>query len=157
MQSSAFRLLSAIVPLSLLAVLALLVGLTLRSQPTVTIQPTPTLPPTLTPTHTATPFQTLGADLLVPEGGYRFQPLLGYEVTIQGAAVALTQPFSPTNPADANPAGANPAGANTVTIGLDARTREVIGAGAGQPLADIVLQVAQPFIERTQALSLIHI
>lgn len=144
MQSSAFRILSAAITLVLIAALAALVLLTLRSQPTVTLQPAPTASPTRTPTVTATPFQTLGADLSVPEGGYRFQPLLGYAVTMQGAAVALTQALSATVPADA-------AAPSSATIGLEARPRDTIGIRPGQPLEAALMQVAQPFIDQTQA------
>ncbi|MBK8798364.1 MAG: hypothetical protein IPM07_19445 [Anaerolineales bacterium] len=145
MQSSAFRILSAIVTLLLIVTLAMLVALTLRSQPTVTIQPAPTSSPTLTPTNPATPFQTLGADLIVPEGGYRFQPLLGYGVTIQGAAVALTHMLS-----DAT--AANVAGSGQLsTIGLDARALDALGVRADLSLSALLMQVAQPFINQTQA------
>ncbi|MBE2238145.1 MAG: hypothetical protein IAE81_10165 [Caldilineaceae bacterium] len=145
MQSSAFRILSAIVTLLLIVTLAVLVALTLRSQPTVTIQPAPTSSPTLTPTNTATPFQTLGADLVVPEGGYRFQPLLGYGVTIQGAAVALTHLFSDTT-------AANISGSEQLsTIGLDARALDALGVRPDLSLSALLMQVAQPFINQTQA------
>ena len=144
MQSSAFRILSAAITLLLIAALAALILLTLRSQPTVTLQPAPTASPTRTPTVTATPFQTLGADLIVPEGGYRFQPLLGYAVTMQGAAVALTQALSATVPSDAE-------AASRATIGLEARPRDALGIRPGQPLEAALLQIAQPFIDETQA------
>jgi ligand-binding sensor domain-containing protein len=143
-QSSAFRILSAAITLLLIAALAALILLTLRSQPTVTLQPAPTASPTRTPTVTATPFQTLGADLIVPEGGYRFQPLLGYAVTMQGAAVALTQALSATVPSDAE-------AASRATIGLEARPRDALGIRPGQPLEAALLQIAQPFIDETQA------
>ncbi len=144
MQSSAFRILSAAITLLLIAALAALILLTLRSQPTVTLQLAPTASPTRTPTVTATPFQTLGADLIVPEGGYRFQPLLGYAVTMQGAAVALTQALSATVPSDAE-------AASRATIGLEARPRDALGIRPGQPLEAALLQIAQPFIDQTQA------
>ncbi len=140
MQSSAFRILSAVVTVLLSVALAGLILLTLRNQPTVTIQPAPTASPTQTPTVTATPFQTLGADLIVPEGGYRFRPLLGYAVTLQGAAVALTHALS-----DAA------ASVSTATIGLETRPQGVSGARPNQSLADVLMQVAQPFIDQTQA------
>ncbi|HHW84595.1 MAG TPA: hypothetical protein GX400_00110 [Chloroflexi bacterium] len=140
MQSSTFRVLSAVVTVVLIGALAALIQLTLRSQPTMTIQPAPTASPTATPTATATPFQTLGADLIVPEGGYRFQPLLGYAVTMQGAAVALSRPISAT------------AAITTVaTIGLEARPLAAFGVRPNQPLADVLMQVARPFIDQTQA------
>lgn len=140
MQSSTFRMLSAVVTVALLAALAVLIMLTLRNQPTVTIRPAPTasLPPTIT--ATATPFQTLGADLIAPDGGYRFQPLLGYAVTMQGAAVALTKPL--TNTA---------ASATSATIGLEVSAYDAFGVRPNQPLADVLMQVAQPFIDQTQA------
>lgn len=158
MQSSAFRILSAVITLLLIAALAALILLTLRSQPTVTLQPAPTASPTHTPTVTVTPFQTLGADLIVPEGGYRFQPLLGYAVTMQGAAVALTQPLSDTAATGTAATGtattdtaATDTAASSATIGLEARPRDVLGVHPDQPLADVLMQVAQPFIDQTQA------
>jgi hypothetical protein len=147
-QSSAFRILSAVITLLLIAALAALILLTLRSQPTVTLQPAPTASPTHTPTVTVTPFQTLGADLIVPEGGYRFQPLLGYAVTMQGAAVALTQPLSDTA---ATGTATTDTAASSATIGLEARPRDALGVHPDQPLADVLMQVAQPFIDQTQA------
>lgn len=150
MQSSVFRILSAVVTIALIVALAALILLTLRSQPTVTLQPAPTASPTATPTATATPFQTLGADLIVPEGGYRFQPLLGYAVTMQGAAVALSKSPSET-PDSASPDSASPDSAASTTIGLETRPPAALGVRPNQPLAEVLMQVAQPFIDQTQA------
>lgn len=140
MQSSAFRILSTVITIILIVALTGLILLTLRSQPTVTIQPAPTASPTRTPTATPTPFQTLGADLIVPDGGYRFQPLLGYAVTMQGAAVALTKSLSGTV-----------ASASSAMIGLEVRPQDAPGIRPNQPLTDVLMQVAQPFIDQTQA------
>jgi ligand-binding sensor domain-containing protein len=146
--SSAFRLLSVLITLSLIVALSALAVLTLRSQPTVTIQPIPTSTPTTPPTASATPFQTLGADLVVPQGGYRFQPLLGYEVTMQDATVALTRVFSPVQSEDAA-VGESMSPAST--IGLDTTTFSELGLRPNQPLAEVITQVAQPFISRANA------
>lgn len=145
MQSTAFRFVSVIVTLLLAAALAGLVALTLRSQPAITIEPLPTSTPTTTPTPTATPFETLGADLISLEGGYRFQPLLGYEVTMQGAAATLSRRLN-----DA-PAGETSNDVNASTIALDVFPLASIGLRREQPLEDAIMQIAQPFVSRTAA------
>ncbi len=146
-QSTAFRFVSVIVTLLLAAALVGLVVLTLRSQPAVTIEPLPTSTPTTVPTPTATPFETLGADLISLEGGYRFQPLLGYEVTMQGAATTLLRRLKDALDGEAN----NDVNPQASTIALDVFPLASIGLRREQPLEDAIMQIAQPFISRTAA------
>ena len=147
MQSSAFRIVSVIVTLLLVTALVGLVMLTLRSQPAVTIQPLPTATPTTVPTPTATPFETLGADLVSPEGGYRFQPMLGSDVTFQGAAVTLSRVLTDVvagATTDASPLLAS-------TIAFDTLPLASLGLRPNQPLAEAVTQIAQPFVNSAAA------
>lgn len=147
LQSTAFRLLSVIVTALLLVALAGLVMLTLRSQPAVTIRPAPTATSTTAPPPTATPLLTLGADLISPEGGYRFRPLVGYDVTIQGPAVTLSRVLTDASPAPV----ADGRHLQASNIALDAIALASIGMRSDQSLEEIIVRIAQPFVSSLAA------
>jgi hypothetical protein len=61
---------------------------TATPESTATPLPTNTARPTRTPT--AVPELSLGGVQAVPEGGFSFQPIVGYETDIQGAGVGFS-------------------------------------------------------------------